>query len=62
MPLGTRLTQAGLDWTTQKFMIVSGVLGVVFFGLAIVFGGGLLAAVGLAFAGGFGLPRWASGF
>jgi tight adherence protein B len=58
VPLGTRLTQAGLDWTTQKFMIASAVLGVACFGLAIVFGGGLLAAVGLAFAGGFGAPRW----
>ena len=40
-------------------MIVSGVLGVVCFAMAIVFGGGLLAAGGMAFAGGFGLPRWA---
>src|SRR4030081_322932 len=26
--LSTRLTQAGLAWTPQKFMIISGVLGV----------------------------------
>lgn len=56
--LSTRLTQAGLDWSTQKFMIVSGVLAAVCFVAAILGGGGLLAAAGLAFAGGFGLPRW----
>ena len=59
VPLGSRLTQAGLDWTTRKFLVVSAVLGVVCFAMAIVFGGGLLAAGGMAFAGGFGLPRWA---
>jgi tight adherence protein B len=58
VPLGTRLTQAGLDWTPQKFMIISGVIGAVFFATALLFGGGLLAAAGLGFAGGFGLPRW----
>jgi tight adherence protein B len=62
VPLGTRLTQAGLDWTPQKFMIVSAVTGAVFFAVAMMFGGGLLAAAGLGFAGGFGLPRWALGY
>jgi tight adherence protein B len=62
LPLSSRLTQAGLDWTPQKFMIASGVLGVICFGAAILLGGGLLAGVGLAFAGGFGLPRWVLGF
>jgi tight adherence protein B len=60
--LGVRLTQAGLDWSTQKFMIVSGVLAAAFFGVAMFAGGGLLGAVGLAFAAGFGLPRWALSF
>ena len=27
LPLSRRLTQAGLDWSTQKFMVVSGILG-----------------------------------
>jgi tight adherence protein B len=58
VPLGTRLTQAGLNWTPQKFMIVSGILGAVAFVVAMFGGGGLLAAAGLAFAAGFGLPRW----
>jgi tight adherence protein B len=56
--LSTRLTQAGLDWSTQKFMVVSGVLAAVCFAMAMLLGGGLLAAIGLAFAAGFGLPRW----
>jgi tight adherence protein B len=60
--LSVRLTQAGLDWSTQKFMIVSAVIAAAGFAMAMLFGGGLLAAVGLAFAGGFGLPRWALGF
>jgi tight adherence protein B len=56
--LSTRLTQAGLSWSTRKFMMVSGVLAAGAFGMALLFGGGLLAATGLAFAAGFGLPRW----
>jgi tight adherence protein B len=60
--LTTRLTQAGLDWSPQKFMIASGVLAAVFFGLTMLGGGGLLGALGLAFAAGFGLPRWTLSF
>ena len=62
VPISTRLMQAGLDWTPQKFWIISGVLGAVAFGLAIVGSGNMLAAVGLAFAAGFGLPRWGVGY
>jgi tight adherence protein B len=61
-PLSVRLSQAGLDWTTQKFWIVSAVVAGVFFAVALFAGGGLIGAAGLAFAGGFGLPRWALGF
>jgi tight adherence protein B len=60
--LSIRLTQAGLDWTPQKFMIISGVLGLGCFAAAFLLGGGLLGAAGLAFAAGFGLPRWILGF
>ena len=60
--LTTRLTQAGLDWSPQKFMIASGILAAVFFGLTMLGGGGLLGAGGLAFAAGFGLPRWTLSF
>jgi tight adherence protein B len=58
IPLSSRLTQAGLTLTVQKFMIISGVLAAVSFAIAMLAGGGLLAAIGLAFAAGFGLPRW----
>ena len=60
--LGARLTQAGLDWTEQKFWIVSGILAAFFFVLALFVGGGLLGALGLAFGAGLGLPRWALSF
>ena len=63
VPLSVRLAQAGLgDWTEQKFYIVSAVFALVFFAGAWFVGGGLLGATGLAFAAGFGLPRWGLGF
>jgi tight adherence protein B len=62
LPLSARLTQAGVTWSTRKFMVVSGVLGVIGFAMALLIGGGLLAAAGMAFAAGFGLPRWSLGF
>jgi tight adherence protein B len=60
--LGSRLTQAGLSWTTQKFWIISGVLGVIGFVGTFVGSGSLPGAIGLAFAAGFGLPRWLLSF
>jgi tight adherence protein B len=60
--LSTRLTQAGLSWTPQKFMIASGVLAAFCFVMTMLGGGGLLGALGLAFAAGFGLPRWILGY
>ncbi|QWG12727.1 type II secretion system F family protein [Bradyrhizobium sediminis] len=60
--LSVRLTQAGLDWTPQKFMIVSGIMGAACFALVLMSGGGLLGAAGLGIGAGFGLPRWALGF
>jgi tight adherence protein B len=60
--LGTRLSQAGLTWSEQKFWMMSGALGLVAFAAALLGGGGLLGASGLAFAAGFGLPRWILSF
>jgi tight adherence protein B len=62
VPLSSRLTQAGLIWSPQKFMIISGVLAVASFAMTMLFGGGLIAAAGLGFAAGFGLPRWGLSF
>jgi tight adherence protein B len=62
LPLASRLTQAGLNWTPQKFMVISGIFGVAVFAMATILGGGLLGAGGLGFAAGFGLPRWCLSF
>ena len=62
LSLSKRLTQAGLDWSPQKFWIVSGILAAVAFALTYMAGGGPLGMVGLTFAAGFGLPRWLLGF
>jgi tight adherence protein B len=62
VPLTMRITQAGLDWTPQKFWIVSGALGFFGFATAYFVGGGLPGAAGLAFAFGFGVPRWLLSF
>ena len=58
VPLSVRLSQAGLDWSTKQFMVMSAVLGAVFFAGGLFAGGRFLGAAGLAFAAGFGLPRW----
>ncbi|MBV9565782.1 MAG: type II secretion system F family protein [Bradyrhizobium sp.] len=60
--LNTRLTQAGLDWSPQKFYVMSAILAVVFLGAGIFLGGGILGPIGLAFAAGFGVPRWGLSF
>jgi tight adherence protein B len=60
--LNVRITQAGLDWTTQKFWIISGTLGAAALVGAFIAGGGPLGAIGLGFAAGFGLPRWLLSF
>ena len=62
IPLSSRLTQAGLDWSPRKFMILSAVLAAVCFAMTMLAGGGLIGAAGLAFAAGLGLPRWSLNF
>ncbi len=54
----TRIAQAGLAWTKRRFFVVSGIAGLAvgFLGLIVV--GNPLAALGGAFVGGLGLPRW----
>jgi tight adherence protein B len=61
-PLSVRIAQSGLSWSKQSFFLVSGAVGIVLFLLGTASGAGLLPAVGLGFAGAFGLPRWFLGF
>ncbi len=59
LPLSVRIAQAGLNWSKQRFFIISGdprVWPDSWSGF--VLNAGLLAALGLGFAGGFGLPLW----
>ncbi len=60
--LSMRITQAGLKWTKQKFLICSFILGVMVFLTLLLFDVALLAAVGFGLAAGFGLPRWVLSF
>ncbi|MEH6951726.1 type II secretion system F family protein [Nitrobacter sp. NHB1] len=60
--LNDRIAQAGLSWSREKFLIVSGIFAAVCFAVPMFSGAGPVAAVGLAFAAGFGLPRWLLGF
>jgi tight adherence protein B len=57
-PLAVRINQAGLSWSKRQFFIISGALGVVAFLLFVMIDAGLLAALAVGFAAGFGLPLW----
>jgi tight adherence protein B len=57
-----RIKQAGLSLTLRHFWMISAALGVVAFALGFLMGIGPLPAVGLGFAGLFGLPRWLLSF
>ena len=56
--IGARIQQAGLSISVQVFWIVSAVLGLTAGGLTGAFVHNPLAAAGVAFVAGFGLPRW----
>jgi tight adherence protein B len=57
-PLTVKISQAGLDWSKQRLFGTFGVVALVLAALAMVLGGGLLAALGIGFAGALGLPFW----
>ena len=57
-PLSARISQAGLSWSRNQFLIISAVLGTIAFLGFLVMDAGLPAALGAGFAAGFGLPRW----
>jgi tight adherence protein B len=56
--LASRIAQAGLTWSKQRFFITCGLLGVAGLVLGLLLGIGLLPALGFAFAAGCGLPFW----
>jgi tight adherence protein B len=58
VPLAVRIAQAGLSWSKQQFFIISACIGGAMFMAGLFVGAGLLTAIGLGFAGAFGLPRW----
>jgi tight adherence protein B len=62
--LRQKLAQAGLDATPQAFWIASAICGIAIgFVFLISFPGAtMLAAAGVAFAGGLGVPRWVLNF
>ena len=56
--LMVRIAQAGLSWSKRQFAIISAGIGVAMFVLGLFTGAGLLPAIGLGFAGAFGIPYW----
>ncbi|MGB3866788.1 MAG: type II secretion system F family protein [Xanthobacteraceae bacterium] len=62
IPLSSRISRAGLSWSKQKFLAISGALALFAFAITFLLGGGLIAAAALAFAAGFGAPRWLLNF
>jgi len=61
-PISVRIAQAGLSWTQRQFILISAAFGLAVFVLAFVVDAGLIVAPVLAFAAGFGLPRWLLSF
>lgn len=56
--LSTRISQAGLDWSKERFFITSGVLGFVAFIAGLLAGAGLLVSLVIGFVAAFGFPLW----
>ena len=62
IPLTVRIVQAGLQWSTRRFIVTAAALGALFFFVPLLFGVGLLQSLGLGFAAGLGLPFWLLSF
>ena len=58
MPLSVKIAQAGLTWSKQRFFITASVLGLGGFLAVLMVDGGMLAALGIGFAMGCGMPLW----
>jgi tight adherence protein B len=62
VPLSVRIAHAGLSWSKQQFVLISGGIGLATLVLGLFTGGGLVVAAVFGFAGAFGLPRWLLSF
>jgi tight adherence protein B len=58
VPLSVKIAQAGLTWSKRRFFITGGAFGMVAFLVALGLDAGLLAALGMGFVGGVGMPLW----
>ena len=58
VPLHVKIMQAGLTWSKRQFILISIALGLGGFLIFLLIDAGLWAALAVAFAAGFGLPRW----
>src|SRR5215475_10249428 len=56
-PLSARISQAGLSWSTNQFILISAGLGFAGFVIFFAMDAALWAALAAGFAAGFGLPR-----
>jgi tight adherence protein B len=61
-PLEIRIKQAGLAWSKNKFLLISGGLGLLAFLAVWIVTVQPLPAAAAGFAAGFGLPRWMLSF
>jgi len=61
LTLESRLRQAGLSLSTRIFWIISAVFGLLAGVVALALQANIVIALGIAFAAGFGLPRWVLG-
>ncbi len=61
-PLSVRISQAGLSWSKREFLIFSAALAFAALLISVFLGAGLAIGTALAFAAGFGAPRWLLSF
>jgi tight adherence protein B len=57
-----RIGQAGLSWSKRQFIIISAAFGLAALLLGVITGSGIAVSLVMAFAAGFGLPRWLLSF
>jgi len=58
VPLHLKIQQAGLNWSNRQYLLISVAFGLGSFVLFLMIDAGLLAALAIAFAAGFGFPVW----